>query len=349
MERGLRKVELSVRLPNSNTSARRLIASMMSESSALRITTALPNHVDGVGASGRRAAQAGRLLNHRGDDGRRCTDAGCGGFEAMLSVSRARCVAIGLALCAIATPGARATPPIAPLAHEDEEWEHDRQPPYAGEGWLASQGGAPPLAFASSGVELRSWIPLLDFDPAVTSASDCWGYASPLGREYALIGLSTGTAFVEVTDPANAQIVAVMPGPVSAWREIKTHQHFAYVVSEGGGGIQVFDLSQIDSGLVTLASTVTTGGRLATHNVAVNPASGRLYRAGGGGTPVLGLRIYSLANAALPVFLGEWNGRYCHDAQVVTWTDPPYAGVEVAFCYANDTSTSGNPGIEILD
>ena len=82
------------------------------------------------------------------------------------------------------------------------------------------------------------------------------------------------------------------------------------------------------AGLVTLANTVTTGGRPSSHDVAVNGASGRLYRAGGGGSPVLGLRIYDLADPSLPVFLGEWNDRYCHDVQVVSWTEAPYAGVD---------------------
>jgi choice-of-anchor B domain-containing protein len=137
---------------------------------------------------------------------------------------------------------------------------------------------------------------------------------------------------------------------MSSWRDIKTYQQFAYAVSEGGGGIQIFDLSLIDNGVVTLANTVTTGGRLSTHDVAINTESARLYRVGGGGNnPVQGLRIYSLADPSLPVLIGEWHDRYCHDAQVVTWTESPFVGVEVAFCYANDTTISGNPGIEILD
>lgn len=234
--------------------------------------------------------------------------------------------------------------------HDDSEWASDRQSPYGGAGWLESQGGSPALVFPSSGVTLRSWIPVTDFDATATSANDCWGYTSPSGREYALIGLSLGTGIVEVTDPANAQIVDVLPGPISDWRDLKTYQGHAYAVSEGGGGIQVFDLTQIDSGIVSQVASVTTGGRQATHDVAVNETSGRLYRAGGGGSnPVQGLRIYSLANPALPVLVGSWHDRYCHDAQVVTWTEAPYAGVEVAFCYANDRAGSGNPGIEILD
>ena len=252
-----------------------------------------------------------------------------------------------LVLLIAAAPRA-GTAQVTSGAHEDAEWEADRQAPYAGAGWLESQGGGSPLVFARTGVALRSWLSLDELgSPA--GANDIWGYVSPSGREYALIGLSSGTAFVEVTDPANATLVANLPGPPSDWRDIKTYQEYAYAVSEGGGGIQVFDLHQIDSGVVSLANTVTTGGRFSTHDVALNTDSGRLYRVGGGGNPVLGLRIYTLADPSLPVFAGQWTSRYCHDAQVVTWTEAPYAGVEVAFCYANDTSTSGNPGIEILD
>ncbi|MBW2692423.1 MAG: choice-of-anchor B family protein, partial [Deltaproteobacteria bacterium] len=263
---------------------------------------------------------------------------------------RSTALAAGLILLALpyfVTP-ASAQPVSA--AHDDAEWELDRQAPYAGAGWLESEGGSVAVDFPSSGIDLRSWISLPEFDPGTNAANDCWGYVAPSGREYALIGLSLGTAFVEVTDPGNAQIVDVIAGPTSSWRDIKTYQQFAYAVSEGGGGIQVFDLSLIDSGVVSLANTITTGGRLQTHDVAINTESGRLYRVGGGGnSPVNGLRIYSLADPSIPVFVGEWHGRYCHDAQVVTWTEPPYAGVEVAFCYANDTTISGNPGIEILD
>jgi choice-of-anchor B domain-containing protein len=243
-----------------------------------------------------------------------------------------------------------APPPAATAADDSEEWQNDRQAPFAGAGWTTSQGGSPSVSFPSSGVDLLSWVPLLDFDASTTAANDIWGYTSPSGREYALIGLSLGTGIVEVTEPDDAQIVGLIAGPTSSWRDIKTYQRYAYVVSEAGNGIQVLDLTQIDSGTVTLANTVTTGGRTSTHDVALNPVSGRLYRVGGGGnSPPLGLRIYSLATPALPVLVGQWNDRYCHDAQVVSWTEPPYAGVEVAFCFANDTTNSGNPGVEILD
>ena len=236
------------------------------------------------------------------------------------------------------------------LAHDDSEWEQDREAPYPGTGWTASQGGNPAVSFASQGVVLQSWLTVADLDTQATAANDIWGYVSPSGREYALVGISNGTAIVEVTNPASAQLIATIGGPSTSWRDIKTYQHYAYVVSEAGPGIQVLDLSQVDGGIVTLSATITTGGRAATHDVAIDTESGMLFRAGGGGNfPPLGIRIYDLKTPSTPAWAGEWHGRYCHDVQAVTWQQSPFAGVEVAFCYANDTTTAGNPGIEILD
>lgn len=236
------------------------------------------------------------------------------------------------------------------FAHDDEAFEADGQDPYVGDGWLESEGGAPNIDFASSGITLRSWIPLGDFAPGATDGNDCWGYTSPSGREYALMGLNTGVGVVEVTDPGNAQIVAHLPGPTSIWRDMKVYQNYVYSVSEGGGGIQVFDFSGVDSGTITELTSVTTGGgTLATHDVAIDADSARLYRVGGGSSPVKGLRIFSLANPAVPAFLGAWNTKYCHDAQVVTWTEPPYVGVQVAFCFGNNTSGGVAPSVYILD
>jgi choice-of-anchor B domain-containing protein len=256
-------------------------------------------------------------------------------------------LALGLFLAGLAAPQVSAQ--VLRAAHDTPEWEADRQSPYAGSGWRESEGGSPSETFESVGVQLRSWLTPADLDPAATEANDCWGYVSPSGREYALIGLSTGTAIVEVSDPGDAQLVSFVAGPNSGWRDIKTYGAYAYAVSEGGGGIQVIDLGQVDAGVVTLVNTVITGGSLHTHDVAVNTESGRLYRLGGPGSLDRGLRIYHLDDPALPVFEGYWNDRYCHDAQVVTWTEAPFAGTEVAFCFANDDSYGGNPGIEILD
>lgn len=203
------------------------------------------------------------------------------------------------------------------------------------------------FSFAASGVQLRSWIPLRDLHWQASNANSCFGYASPSGREYAIIGLSNGTAFVEVTDPGAAELVAFVDGAFeSLWRDIKVYQQHAYVVTEGAVGIQVVDLTQIDAGVVTLVNTITTGGGLPTHTVALDAQSGFLYRCGGDNN---GMRFYSLANPASPVFVGSWPDRYVHEAQVVTYTSGPYAGRQIAFACSGFNGGFSQTGLDIVD
>lgn len=246
------------------------------------------------------------------------------------------------------------------FGHVDDPKERDRMPAYIGPAYRAGEGGlarsgfnagggsggvAGDLGFESEGMVLLSWLPLNELDGAA-SGNDCWGYVSTSGREYALMGTSLSTVIVEVTNASNAQVVATIPGPQSTWRDIKVYQHYAYAVSEGGQGIQVIDLGQIDNGVATLVGTVTTGGTMSTHNVAINETSGYLYRCGGGSN---GLRIYSLANPAAPVHVATWSDKYVHDCQVVTYEDGPYKGREIAFCCAGFNGGWVDTGLTILD
>lgn len=232
----------------------------------------------------------------------------------------------------------------------EEHMNHDAEPPYDGPGWSAGQGGSPLLVFPASGVELLSWIPVTTFNAAFTSASVVEGYVSPSGREYALVGLSGGTGVVEVTDPRNPVVLTVISGPQSLWRDIRVYQTYAYAVSEGGQGIQMIDLSQVDSGIVNYLGNTTAPNvhQGATHTLEVNQDSGFLYRCGGGS--VLGVKVYSLANPAAPAYVSTvFTSRYVHECQVVNWTDGPYAGHEIAFFYNETTSGGGSPALGIVD
>lgn len=239
------------------------------------------------------------------------------------------------------------------LAHEDDGKVRDKQRPVLGKPWRAEiegakgqDGGLAGGGFNSQNVALRSWFPLNTIDAAATSGNDCWGYVTPTGREIALVGVNTGTGVFNISNPGNAIKIGFIPGPNSLWRDIKVYGSYAYVVSEGGGGIQVVDLSMVGSGTVSLANTITTGGGLATHNVALNTQSGYLYRCGGGSS---GLRMYSLINPVAPQFVGEWNAYYVHDAQVVSYTSGPYAGKEIAFCCGGLNGGNAETGLYIVD
>lgn len=236
------------------------------------------------------------------------------------------------------------------FAHEDDGKILDRKAPYRGEAWRASQPAAGSAlaasAFQSSGISLQSWLPLSVFGANQVNGASCFGYTSPSGREYALISLSNGTGFVEVTDPANAQLVGVIPAQGSLWGDVRTYSHYAYAVKESSVGIQVIDLANIDAGQVSLVTTVTNGGSLSTHTIAIDQASGFLYRAGGSSN---GLRIYSLANPANPTLVGQWQTRYVHEVTPITYTSGPYAGKQIAFACSGLNGGWTNTGLDVLD
>ncbi len=214
---------------------------------------------------------------------------------------------------------------------------------------LGPIGGQTDDTFQSRNIILKSWLPLNTFPGfpgSSASGADCWGYTSPSGREYALMGLSWGNGIVEVTDPLNPHILTTIPGSVnSLWRDITVIGHYAYAVSDQSGvGIQVLDLADIDNGNVTLIRNYSQGGHTTTHTILSNPDSGYLYlcggNAGGGGTCV---PAATTPDPTFPTFTGggwhnplsgtpSWN--YVHEAQIVNYTTGPYAGHEIAFLFA---------------
>ncbi len=247
------------------------------------------------------------------------------------------------ALLGVLAAAAVATPLVA---HEDDGKVRDRQRPVRAQVYREGQEGGVAGEFDALNIQLKSWHPLNTINAASSSGNDCWGYVSPSGREYALMCVNNGMAVYEVTDPVNATQKAWIPGPSSLWRDCKTYDKYCYIVTEGGGGIQVVDLSSIDGGSAPLVNTITTGGTAASHNVAIDEDSGFLYRCGGGAN---GLRIYDLANPSTPVFVGQYNDIYVHDAQIVTYTDGPYAGKQVAFCCGGQNGGNVNTGLYIVD
>jgi choice-of-anchor B domain-containing protein len=141
--------------------------------------------------------------------------------------------------------------------------------------------------------------------------NDCWGYTAPGGAEYALLGSYGGTSVINVTDPDSPYETGFIPGPGSIWRDIKTYQHYAYVVNETSGGLEIIDLSDPEHP----ADLANYTGFSRAHNLYIDVPNGHLYTAGsdlGAG----GTRILSLANPTAPVEVGSWETTYLHDVMV---------------------------------
>ncbi|MCH8121572.1 MAG: choice-of-anchor B family protein [Bacteroidetes bacterium] len=168
--------------------------------------------------------------------------------------------------------------------------------------------------------------------------NDLWGWTDEeSGSEYVLVGMQDGTAFVDISDPINPIYLGRLPhngAASSIWRDIKTYQHYAYIVadSQGGIGIQVFDLLELvfhEGAPRTFVATYEypedRTSLTSSHNIVINEETGFAYVVGAKGTTRCGggLHMVSLANPEVPQFAGCFAaGGYTHDAQCVVYRGP---------------------------
>ena len=178
--------------------------------------------------------------------------------------------------------------------------------------------------------------------------NDIWGWTDPVyGTEYVLLGRSSGTAFVDISDPVNPLYLGNLPasGSNSTWRDIKVDGNYAYIVSEASGhGMQIFDLTKLRN-VINPPATFTEDAHYSgwgnAHNIVINEASDRAYGVGTN-TSSGGLHIVDISDPLNPVIMGDFAGDgYTHDAQVVNYVGPDaaYAGSEIAFA-CNENSVT---------
>jgi choice-of-anchor B domain-containing protein len=149
--------------------------------------------------------------------------------------------------------------------------------------------------------------------------SAIWGYTAPDGREYAILGCATGTAFIDITDTTNVHEVDFLPGLTSNWREMKTFGQNAYIVSEAdGSGLQIVNLSFLPDS-VSLRSVFTFPGYTRTHTIS---QSGPYLYLNGGDYVLGGVFVLELGSRPSdpPVKRGEWEINYIHDSRIVNDT-----------------------------
>ncbi|HLF91650.1 MAG TPA: choice-of-anchor B family protein [Anaerolineales bacterium] len=196
-------------------------------------------------------------------------------------------------------------------------------------------------------VDLKAFMPLDTFSAG--NANDLWGWTDPLyGKEYALLGLNNGTAFVDITDTENPVYLGNLPthSITSIWRDIKVFSNYAFIVADNAGshGLQVFDLVQLRSVVnppVTFTETAHYGNFTEAHNIAINEDTGYAYILGSN-TCSGGLHIVNIQNPLNPTFAGCFsNDGYTHDAQCEFYHGPDtdYSDHEMCFNANGDTLT----------
>lgn len=197
--------------------------------------------------------------------------------------------------------------------------------------------------------------------------NDIWGWTDPqTKKEYALVGLTNGVSFVDISDPENPIVVGILPEFLtpatnilrkrhddvgkgeSAWRDIKVYRNHAYIVNDlppqgQFHGMQVIDLTKLrnyESTPIQFEQDARYTEFNRAHNIAINEKSGFAYAVGtetyGGG-----LHIIDIRNPLSPEFagfhsdstVGRDNTGYVHDTQCVEYAGPDldHTGEEICF------------------
>ncbi|MBL4654682.1 MAG: choice-of-anchor B family protein [Bacteroidia bacterium] len=167
--------------------------------------------------------------------------------------------------------------------------------------------------------------------------NEVWGVVVN-GKEYAIIGSTSGTHIFDVTDPQNAYEADFIPGAqqgsIIVHRDFHDYKGYLYIVSdEGSSTLQIADLSFLPDSVNVFYDSDSLFKR--SHNIFIDTATAKLYVCGV--TDITGMHsmyLYSLKNPKRPEFIYAYPGPYVHD------------------CYVrNDTAylNAGSDGLRIVD
>jgi len=218
-------------------------------------------------------------------------------------------------------------------------------------------------AFSCENVDMISFMSRSDVGAKRgMQVNDVWGWEDPeTGREYAIIGRTDGTSFIDLTNPSMPVYLGNLSltegAHQSIWRDMKVYKDHAFIVSDGAGPhhMQVFDLRQlrdIEQAPVEFTETAIYKGIYSSHNIIINEETGFAYAVGsdsGGETCGGALHMINIQDPTNPTFAGcfadDRTGRggsgATHDAQCVIYRGPDvrYQGQEICLS-SNGTALS---------
>ncbi len=230
------------------------------------------------------------------------------------------------------------------------------------DGRIDCEGGNASL-FGCDKVNLISFLPMSEVGAERgVMLNDIWGWTDPeTGKEYALVGRSEGTSFIDLSNPSKPVYVANLPmtegARANVWRDIKVYENHAFIVADNSGehGMQVVDLTRLrefDGEPILLDEDAHYPNIHSAHNVVINEETGFAYivgASGGGMSCGGGLHMVDINDPKNPTFVGCFadpsTGRsgtgYSHDAQCVIYDGPDeeHKGKEICVG-ANETAIS---------
>lgn len=188
------------------------------------------------------------------------------------------------------------------------------------------------------------------------NAADLWGWTDPLTqKEYAIVGINNGTAFVDISVPTAPVRIGNLPShfPTSnLWRDVDVAGNYCYVGSElAGHGLQVFDLTRLRN-VVNPPVTFTEDGWSNaignSHTLFADKQHPYVYCVGTTSIHNGGITVFDVSNPTAPVLAGTHTiDGYIHENVVYTYSgpDPDHQGKELSINFH-----SGSPDkITIVD
>ena len=155
--------------------------------------------------------------------------------------------------------------------------------------------------FACDGVDMLSHVSMeelgLGQGDVPAEVNDIWGWTDTSAKgkqkksEYALLGSTEGTVFVNISDAKRPVVLGMLPTAseqgLSSWRDIKVFDDHAFIGSEHNNhGVQVFDLTRLrgldGSEYEIFDADARYTGMGSSHNLAINEDTGFLYALGSG-------------------------------------------------------------------
>lgn len=227
--------------------------------------------------------------------------------------------------------------PLVSCSGDDEEDIAVTEPIAVFEPSFACENGMAGI-YPCNDYDLMSIVNTRELGGSNAEANDSWGWKDEVtGKEYAIVGTTTGTAFVDISIPTDPVVIGRLPTATedSPWRDIKVYKNHAFIVSEAENhGMQVFDLSRlrgVPNAPQNFDADSMYSGFGNAHNIVINENSGFAYVVGSD-TFEGGPHFVYIGDPKNPVAAGGYAEEgYTHDAQVVIYTGPDreYSGKEL--------------------
>ncbi|HRQ38977.1 MAG TPA: choice-of-anchor B family protein [Chloroflexota bacterium] len=208
-------------------------------------------------------------------------------------------------------------------------------------------------------VDLLSFVSKMDVGATITNSlvANLWGWTDPeTDKEYVMLGLQEGTAFIDVSNPYTPTYLGLLPShfltaTLSPFRDMKVYQNYAYIIADAPSqnGMQIFDLTTL-RGITTpttFSETAHYDGIVDGHNIFIHEATGYAYvvRRGQGGPCNTGTTMIDLQDPLNPVDAGCYpDGNSASDISCVLYHGPDadYQGREICLLASDDNLLVGD-------